>query len=124
LTTRPHLMVPSARELRNRQTGAEARLWAILKDRRLEGLKFRRQHPVGPFVVDFCCPSSRLVIELDGKVHEEMIEQDEERTRLLNAAGYRVIRFKNKELFNQPDAVITQIAELARAIESPLATID
>ncbi len=116
MSSRSHPMVPSSRDLRKRQTGAEARLWTILKDRRLHGIKFRRQHPVGPFVVDFCCSACRLVIELDGRIHEEMVEQDEERTRLLAVSGYHVIRFRNEEVFLNPDAVANQIVDLARSM--------
>ena len=61
--------VPAARDLRQRGTPAEELLWDALRNRRLDGLKFRRQHPVGPFVIDFCCPSRQLAIELDGEVH-------------------------------------------------------
>jgi very-short-patch-repair endonuclease len=111
-------MVPAARDLRQRQTQAEARLWTILRDRRLHGLKFRRQHPLGPFVVDFCCPAYRLVIELDGKIHDEMVEQDDERTRVLVASGYRVVRFKNEDLFERREAVLYQIVELAEELRS------
>jgi very-short-patch-repair endonuclease len=68
--------IPAARELRTRQTPAESILWDALRGRRLAGLKFRRQHPIGTFVVDFCCPDRRLAIELDGPVHAEQREHD------------------------------------------------
>jgi very-short-patch-repair endonuclease len=61
--------VPAARDLRIRQTAAEVMLWEALRNRRLDGVKFRRQHPVGPFVIDFCCPERRLAIEVDGGIH-------------------------------------------------------
>jgi very-short-patch-repair endonuclease len=111
-------MVPSARDLRQHETRAEGQLWRILRDRRLHGLKFRRQHPIGPFVADFCCPMSRLVVELDGEVHEAMIEQDEERTRLLAASGYRVIRFRNDEVLNNSNDVLRRIIVASHASKS------
>jgi very-short-patch-repair endonuclease len=112
MPSRPHPMVPSARDLRKRQTSAEVAMWRLLRDRRLDGVKFRRQHPIGPFVVDFCCPASRLVIELDGMIHDELVEQDEERTRQLEASGYRVVRFRNEEVTYRRNEVLDQIVEL------------
>src|SRR3954467_8463058 len=90
--------VPSARLLRARETWAEDLLWESLRGRRLDGMKFRRQHPIGPFVVDFCCTERRLVIELDGGVHAEQQDQDAEREAILATAGYRVIRFPNQSI--------------------------
>jgi len=109
--------VPAARDLRARETWAEALLWDVLRDRRLDGLKFRRQHPVGPFVVDFCCAERRLVVELDGGVHEEQKERDDEREQLLLLAGYRVLRFSNDMVRNQLSDVVTAIRA---AYEEPL----
>jgi hypothetical protein len=79
--------VPAARDLRVHQTVTEAVLWEALRNRRLEGLKFRRQHSIGPFVLDFCCPACRLGIELDGSVHVAQVENDAERETLLATAG-------------------------------------
>jgi len=101
--------VPTARDLRERQTDAEVRLWVALRERRLAGLKFRRQHPIGPFVVDFCCPERHLIVELDGGVHDSQGEQDAERERLLVAAGYRVIRFSNEQVRTELPAVLDAI---------------
>jgi very-short-patch-repair endonuclease len=102
-------MVPSARDLRMRETVAEKHLWSILRNRSVHGLKFRRQHPIGPFVADFCCTEYRLIVELDGKIHEETVEQDEERTRLLAASGYHVIRFRNDEVLGSSEDVLVRI---------------
>ena len=88
--------VPAARELRARETAVEDILWEELRGRHLDGMKFRRQHPIGPFVVDFCCAERRLVIELDGGIHTEQLEPDAEREAILTVAGYRVIRFPNQ----------------------------
>jgi very-short-patch-repair endonuclease len=99
-------------------TPAEVMLWERLRDRRLAGLKFRRQHPVGPFVLDFCCATHRIVIELDGEIHEEMAEQDEERSRLLAAHGYHVIRFRNEEVLADLEGVLRRIETVVRSLEA------
>jgi very-short-patch-repair endonuclease len=110
--------VPAARDLRRRETAAEDVLWEALRGRQLDGLKFRRQHPVGPFVLDFCCAEHRLAIELDGGVHAEQQEQDAERAAVLTAAGYRLIRFQNEAVHERMSDVLATIAAAAR--ESPL----
>ena len=102
-----------ARALRRTRTPAERRLWQALRVRQLGGLKFRRQHPVGPFVLDFYCPSCKLVIELDGGVHAGQAEQDEARTQHLESYGYRVLRFRNEEVFANLPAVLERIAQAA-----------
>ena len=89
---------PVRRALRQRSTPAEEVLWESLRDRRLEGLKFRRQHGFGPFVLDFSCAAHSLVIELDGAIHDDQAEQDAYRTEYLAQYGYRVIRFRNEEV--------------------------
>jgi very-short-patch-repair endonuclease len=88
--------VPAARDLRARETPVEDLLWEELRGRRLDGMKFRRQHPIGLFVVDFCCAECRLVVELDGGVHAQQRDRDAEREAILTTAGYRVIRFPNQ----------------------------
>jgi very-short-patch-repair endonuclease len=107
---------PTARErahqLRRDQTDAEQRLWAKLRDRQLRGAKFRRQHPIGPFVADFCCPQRKLVVEMDGGQHAEDIAADEKRSRFLEAQGYRVLRFWNHDLLRNTDGVLERIAEV------------
>jgi very-short-patch-repair endonuclease len=109
-------MVPSARELRQRETASEKLLWSILRNRRLHGLKFRRQYPVGPFVADFYCAKRALIVELDGPIHDDFIEQDTERTRLIEASGFRVIRFRNDELLNDPEGVLQRIVMTAKKL--------
>ena len=84
-------------------------LWAILRDRRLDGWKFRRQHPMPPYVIDFYCDEARLVIELDGSQHTEAVERDERRTRFLQAGGLRVLRFWNNAVVTQTEAVLESI---------------
>jgi very-short-patch-repair endonuclease len=98
-----------ARELRRDQTPAKQQLWARLRSKQLYGLKFRRQHPIGQFIVDFCCVSCKLVIELDGDSHASQKEYDQGRTAWLESRGYRVIRFTNREVTRQLDAVLEAI---------------
>ena len=87
-----------ARQLRLEQTPAEALLWQYLRNRQLDGFKFRRQHPIDRFVVDFCCPERRLIIEVDGAVHQDQGAYDENRTAALQALGYRVVRYTNDQV--------------------------
>jgi 5-methyltetrahydrofolate--homocysteine methyltransferase len=91
-------------------------LWGALRDRRLDGLKFRRQHPIGPLVADFCCPDRRLIIEVDGSVHETQADHDAERERLLVAAGYRVLRLRNETVLNELPTALAQIRAAALAL--------
>ena len=99
----------AARELRGRTTPAEEALWAVVRRQQIDGLQFRRQHPIGPFVLDFYCPSQKLCIELDGPVHDGTADRDEARTDALNTLGIRVIRFRNDEVLGEIDAVIARI---------------
>ena len=103
-----------ARELRRDMTPAERVLWGRLRNRQLEGLKFRRQHPLGRFIVDFCCAQHRLIVEVDGGVHRNQREYDEARTQVLQAHGYWVLRFSNEAVLGDVDAVLEVIAEVAR----------
>ena len=92
--------VPIARKLRRDQTDAERALWFRLRDRRLRGLKFRRQAPVDRYIVDFLCADANLVIELDGGQHATRSKQDIERTKVLEAHGYLVLRFWNHDVLS------------------------
>jgi len=107
--------VERARELRRIRTAAEARLWDKLRNRQIAGLKFRRQVTLGPYIVDFCCPECRLVVELDGAVHEseEATAYDVARSEWLDAFGYCVLRFRNEELSEDLDDVMRRIADAA-----------
>ncbi len=95
----------NVRDLRREMTDAERLLWRHLRRRQVEGLKFRRQHPLGRFIVDFVCIEAALVIEVDGGQHGERQAQDAARTAWLNRQGYRVLRFWNNEVLNDIDAV-------------------
>jgi len=87
-----------ARALRRTMTDAERRLWYLLRDRRLEGYKIRRQYPCGPFILDFACIKHRLAVEADGGQHADNTS-DERRTRWLQLRGWRVLRFWNNDIF-------------------------
>ena len=108
-----------ARELRQPQTRAEAILWMRLRNQLLCGFKFRRQHPIDRFIVDFYCASSKLVIEIDGDSHVQQIEYDEARTRWLSNAGYRVVRFTNQDVYSNLDAVLEAILRECQQGRSP-----
>jgi adenine-specific DNA-methyltransferase len=103
----------NARNLRRGQTEAEQKLWAQLRDRRLQGYKFRRQVPLGRFIVDFSCYDERLVIELDGVPHadEERQARDRDRTRWLESHDFTVLRFWNSEVLGNMDGVLLRILE-------------
>jgi very-short-patch-repair endonuclease len=97
--------------LRNNLTPAEATLWRILKSKQLEGRKFRRQHSVGNYILDFYCPSERLAIELDGAHHftEAGLMYDKKRTEYIESLDITIIRFENKLVFDRTDFVIEEI---------------
>ena len=102
-----------AQELRREQTPAERALWNLLRDRELALPRFRRQHPIGIFIADFCCHERRLIVELDGAIHEAPSQRawDENRDAYLRQRGYRVLRFSNEAVLEEPDAVLRQIHE-------------
>jgi very-short-patch-repair endonuclease len=96
-------------------TPAEAILWDAIRDRQLAGLKFRRQHPIGPFVADFCCPDRRLIVEIDGGIHAAQAAEDAAREALLTSAGYTVLRFPNEAVLNELSTVLEDICAAASA---------
>jgi very-short-patch-repair endonuclease len=98
-------------QLRNALTPAEARLWMQLRNSQLAGRKFRRQHSVGPFVLDFYCPQEQLAVELDGAAHdhERAAERDEARTRYLGSVGVTVVRFENRDVIDNLESVLQTI---------------
>ena len=109
------------KKLRNNLTLAEARLWKYLQRSQLENRKFRRQHSICNYILDFYCPAEKLAVELDGGQHytEEGQEYDEKRTDLLNKLDIRVIRFTNTIIFENIEWVLTQIKEKYRPPLSP-----
>ena len=100
--------------LRKQQTPAESKLWAYLRTRRLQGVVFRRQHAIGPYVTDFCLPRHHLVIELDGSPHLQQEEEDADRTAYLVSRGYRVLRFWNHEVMSSMETVAAAIVAALR----------
>ena len=96
-------------EMRRRMTPAELKLWVAIKSQKFSGMRFRAQHPVGVWILDFYCPALKLVIELDGNSHDSKVEYDAIRTANLEAHGYRVIRFKNEEVFNDLSSVLARM---------------
>ena len=105
--------VSTARRLRRDQTDAERVLWFRLRDRRLNRLKFRRQMPLKGYVVDFCCESARLIIELDGGRHSACSDADAKRTADLESFGYVVLRFWNNDVLSNIDGVLESIVATA-----------
>jgi very-short-patch-repair endonuclease len=99
--------------LRKRSTSTEASLWNILKSKKLGGRKFRRQYSIGNYIADFCCPSEKLVIELDGDAHGDYhkIEEDKNRDKYLKDLGFTVLRFENRCIFQEPEYVKNEIRE-------------
>jgi very-short-patch-repair endonuclease len=99
------------RSLRNKSTSAEIALWNILKNKKIQGRKFRRQYSIGNYIVDFCCPLEMIVIELDGDFHAEyyQIENDRVREEFIINQGFIVIRFENKYVFEDPEYVVDTI---------------
>ena len=101
----------TARALRNNLTDAERRLWQKLKRRQIATLKFRRQQPIGAFIVDFVCFERRVIVEVDGGQHAEQVPYDEQRTRWLEAQGYLVLRFWNNDVLANTEAVAQAILD-------------
>ncbi len=113
----------SARVLRNHLTDTERVLWRHLRLRQLEGHKFRRQHPIGPYIVDFVCLEKRVIIEVDGGHHAEQGDDDASRTAWLQAHGFCVLRFWNHEVLTSIEAVAEQIRNvLIEAAPPPLSS--
>jgi very-short-patch-repair endonuclease len=108
---RPRRMTAPTRalELRRNPTPAETKLWSRLRAHQLAGVGFRRQHAIGPFIVDFCAPREKLIIEVDGSQHLDQEEYDAERTAYLEIRGYQVMRFFNNQVENDIEAVLQAI---------------
>lgn len=99
----------NAKQLRQQQTQAEQQLWSKLRHRKLAGLKFRRQVPIGAYIVDFYCHEQGLVVELDGSQHIEQAAYDEVRSKFLQAQGLTVLRFWNNVVLTDVDSVLQQV---------------
>ena len=106
----------NARNLRNNATLEERRIWNLIKNKQINGLKFRRQFPIGNYIVDFVCLKIKLIIEIDGGQHNEtkQVEYDKNRTKFFESNGYKVIRFWNSDIYSNIEGVIS---ELKRTID-------
>jgi very-short-patch-repair endonuclease len=117
----PHLqaqMVQLARDFRKTPTASENQLWQAVRNGRLANARFRRQQPIGPFIVDFYCPSHGLIVEVDGPVHDGQAEHDRERQALLEACGYGVLRVRASDVEHNLQRVLQTIYD-ALTTESP-----
>lgn len=110
-------LIARARQLRREATTAESLLWELLRDRRLLGRKFRRQHPIGQFIADFFCDDARLIIEIDGAVHREPTQQERDRLReeILREHGFAILRFTNDQILDRTEQVLREIAAFVTA---------
>ena len=117
--SRGRKIINLARNLRRGQTDAENLLWAKLRFMRSNGIRFRRQHPVGHYIVDFICLEKRLIIELDGGQHAENKEKDSRRTKWLEDEGYCVVRFWDNEVLTNVEGVVFRIMENLEVSPSP-----
>jgi very-short-patch-repair endonuclease len=119
---RQNLKTTFASKLREEMTDAERRLWAILRSKQVGGLKFRRQQPIGPYIVDFFCPSAKLVIELDGDQHGAIkaVDYDKNRTCWLVEHGYQVLRFPNADALKEPLRIAEGIVHHCKRHDIPL----
>ena len=120
--TEPVYALDFRRDLREVSTKAEQLVWAMIRDRRMNGAKFRRQHSVGRFIVDFVCLESKLVIELDGGYHDYVVAEDKARESFLKAQGLQVLRFWNEDVLKDADAVeraIGNVLNLKKEEQAP-----
>ena len=108
-----------ARALRRDLTRPEKILWAHLRGRKVHGLKFRRQEPVGPYVVDFLCAAARLVVEIDGDSHEDSLDYDLRREGFLRGLGYAVLRFRFDDVMTSAEVVVERIAAHCARADAP-----
>ena len=108
-----------AREMRTSATDAEALMWSLVRGRRLLGLKFRRQHAVGRYILDFYCDELQLAVELDGGQHQEQVNYDAERTEKLERQGIRVLRFWNNDVMTQTEVVMKDLFNTIQSMQRP-----
>ena len=110
-------LLRNARQLRSRMTDAEQCLWQHLRDRRLNGYKFRRQQPIGNYIADFVCIRPKLIVEADGSQHDEQRAYDETRSENLRALGFHILRFWNHDILQQTEAVLTVILNTLEVLD-------
>jgi very-short-patch-repair endonuclease len=111
-----------ARQLRRDQTKTEEQLWYALRNRKLAARKFKRQHRIGPFIVDFFCPGERLIVEIDGPIHRGQRAADRERQRILESGGYRVFRVTTTQVETDLDTVLSKLLSFFTPSPRPAAT--
>jgi len=116
----PPGLFEKARELRKKQTEAEKILWNAIRSRKCYGLKFRRQHPIASFILDFYCHEHLIAIEVDGGIHmsPDSLEYDKYRSSILEELGIKVLRFTNKEVINELDSVLEKIKQVVFSLQS------
>jgi radical SAM superfamily enzyme YgiQ (UPF0313 family)/very-short-patch-repair endonuclease len=119
ITPVPDKLLAFARELRTNQTDAEQLIWGLVRDRRLLDLKFRRQHPVDSYILDFYCDSLKLAIELDGSQHAENVNYDEKRTAELSKQGIEVLRFLNNDVLANTESVLEALYQKVVSLQEP-----
>ena len=107
--TAPPKLTQFAKQLRKNSTDAEGLIWSQLRARRLQGIKFRRQQPIGKYIVDFASFEKRIVIELDGGHHKKNKVKDEKRDQIITEKGFTVLRFWNNDVFENLDGVLEVI---------------
>ena len=107
----PPITTARARRLRSNMTDVERKLWGAMRGKQLEGCRFRRQHAIGAYIVDFACVERTLVIELDGGQHHDQKTYDDTRSKYLNEQGWQVVRFWNNEVLENLDGVLEVILE-------------
>jgi very-short-patch-repair endonuclease len=108
-----------ARDLRRDPSRAERLCWELIRAHRMEGIKFRRQHPVGPYFADFACPSKGLIIEIDGDHHGDQVEADARRTAVMESRGWRVVRFGANEVVQNLEGIWAAIQSVIQDSARP-----
>jgi very-short-patch-repair endonuclease len=108
-----------ATHLRSNPTDAERRLWSAISARKVAGVRFNRQVPIGPYICDFVARGPRVVVEVDGGQHDWQADADRNRTRFLEGQGYRVLRFWNNDVLTNLDGVVARLGQMLRDLPSP-----
>jgi very-short-patch-repair endonuclease len=114
----PREINAKARQLRRSMTLAERTLWRVIRDKQINDSRFRRQRPIGKYIVDFVCLETKLILEVDGGQHADQVEYDAVRTAFLESLGYRVLRFWNNDVLQNMDGVVTVILGALEASET------
>jgi very-short-patch-repair endonuclease len=112
----PEYIVDLARQMRVTMTPAEELLWSAIRRRQMDNLRFRKQHPIGRYIADFCCPERKLIIELDGNVHDDRKEYDKNRDEYLRGCGYRIVRFSNDDVLSRLEKKMKSLCDIANEI--------